>query len=197
MPGAEPEKQGRGRENPARLASERVSTWADQQARYKNIIPLLRTSHNFFPIFFHREIGSTLVLQHDRDARSSNCGRGGELTREARARATDRPLDRASMLWSLDPRRRCARWLVALGWCACSSVFSAVPASAFQLVIDCNTMTPDDLRNASTGILAANGSYSIFVNTHPAPSDELWRAYPLPSMRGNDGVENTTQSVSH
>lgn len=83
-----------------------------------------------------------------------------------------------SVMRPLHPR--CVRWLVALGACACSSV----PAYAFQLVIDCNTMTPDDLRNASTGILAADGSYSIFVNTHPVPSDDLWRAYLLASMSG-------------
>lgn len=57
---------------------------------------------------------------------------------------------------------------------------------AFKLVIDCNTMSADDLKKASAGRLAANGSYSIFVNYNfsgtaaapiPPPSDELWRAY--------------------
>ena len=60
------------------------------------------------------------------------------------------------------------------------------PAGAFKLVIDCNTMSVDDLQKAASGRLAANGSYSIFSNYNfsgtaaapiPPPSDELWRSY--------------------
>ena len=35
-------------------------------------------------------------------------------------------------------------------------------ASAYKLVIDSNTMTPDDLANASKGTLRADGSYSTW-----------------------------------
>ena len=48
--------------------------------------------------------------------------------------------------------------------------------SGFKLVIDSNTMTPADLANASKGLLRADGSYSIFVNTLNA-SDALWKSY--------------------
>ena len=50
------------------------------------------------------------------------------------------------------------------------------PASGFKLVIDSNTMTPSDLATASKGLLRADGSYSIFVNTINA-SDALWKSY--------------------
>ena len=59
---------------------------------------------------------------------------------------------------------------------------AAPGAAAFKLVIDCNTMSPDDLRKAASGRLAANGSYSLFENynfsgSFPPPSDELLRSY--------------------
>ena len=62
-------------------------------------------------------------------------------------------------------------------------VAAAAPgAAAFKLVIDCNTMSPNDLQKAASGRLAANGSYSLFENynfsgSFPPPSDELLRSY--------------------
>jgi hypothetical protein len=67
-----------------------------------------------------------------------------------------------------------------------SSVLLLPSTAAFKLVIDCNTMSVDDLKKTSTGRLVANGSYCIFSNYNfsgtaaapiPPPSDELWRSY--------------------
>ena len=68
------------------------------------------------------------------------------------------------------------------------ALLAATGARGFTLVIDSNTMTPADLTHASTGALRADGSYTIFVNTHNA-SDALWRSY----MQGVGGALRFTE----
>ena len=72
---------------------------------------------------------------------------------------------------------RSAAMMLLLATGAAALLLLAPTASAFKLIIDSNTMEIDDLKNASTGALRADGSYSIFVNTVPQASDALWKTY--------------------